>query len=63
MQREEFLQEVRIKQSSLKEKVTYLKESLENSHLCLTYNNLRNGGALAKSVKDFALAATTPSST
>ena len=54
MRREEFLQKVLTERSSLKEKVTYLKESLENSHLCLTYDDLRDGGALTKSVKDFA---------
>ena len=53
MQREGLLQEVLTKRSSLKEKVSYLTESLENSHLCLTYDDLRDGGALAKSVKDF----------
>ena len=33
--------------------MSYLTKSLEKSHLCLTYNDLRNGGALATFVKEF----------
>ena len=33
--------------------MSYLTKSLEKSHLCLTYNDLRNGGALATFVKKF----------
>ena len=33
--------------------MSYQTDLLDNSRLCLTYDDLCNGGALAKSVKDF----------